>query len=142
MKKAVLLLAFSIATISLANSLPKKAVGEYYAEVQDYEFKKENNKKMRASGFDIALILRESSVTYHCGKLHFEGTYQSIVANGNEIDVKLKMGTSVEVAFDMNVMIDTKEGSILISGMESVPSTELWRSDVIEKKNKGGFGRL
>ena len=143
MKKAllftVLFLSMSWATHAL--KIPKKIIGQYQAEVPDFDFE-DNGRTVHASGYTLSLILKEEFMLYKSGILELQGSYKSLSENGGLIDLAVEISDNVAIEFDLGLTIDKKTGSIAVSGLKGLPEITLHKKEIQVEKNNRGFKRL
>ena len=133
MLRASILILFLASFFVSAETVPKKIQGQYQAEVPGFEFE-DNNRTIKTAPYQVTLTLKEDYLWYLCGSIKFYGTYTSVVEKDNIINVKVNISNDMSINFDMDLSVDKKSRSLIISGLKGVPITELPKRDIILKK--------
>jgi hypothetical protein len=140
MLKTFLFTLSFIALNGFAIEIPKKLLGEYYAEVSSYDFE-HNDRDLKASSHIIRIILKEDAVWYQSGKLTLEGDYKEVKTEGQNVLFDINVSNSKSINFDFNLNVNKKTGEAFLSGLKGVPDTKMRKRPSKPEKNRG-FRRL
>ena len=121
-------------------NVPKKVVGQYEADIPDFEFE-ENGETKHATGFLLSIFLRENDLLYRAGSLEFKGKYTDVSQNGQYVDMKVNLFNNSSVTFDLDLIFDKKTNQLAVHGIKGIEEVVCGRRQVtVEKKTR--FRRL
>ena len=130
------MIAFSATSITI----PKKVIGQYDAEVPDFEFE-ENGQTKRAAGFTLSILLRETNLLYRMGTMEYSGTYTEVVQKGAFVDMKVNIKSNSTLEFDLDLKWDKKSKTLAVKGIKGIDEVVCNKKEEVAVKNKG-FKRL
>jgi len=124
MKKALLTLVLFVSIAANSTDLPKVCLGQYEAKVPAFEFV-DNNNTIKASAYDVKLVLFEDHIKYYCGEIELTGFYESVEDSSGEVNMAVTVTNSISIDFDFNLLLDKKTKSLKIIGLNGVPEAQL-----------------
>ena len=140
MKKTLLFCALLFAFSASSITIPKKVIGQYDAEVPDFEFE-ENGQTKKAAGFLLSIKLRETNLLYRMGTMEYSGTYTEVLQKGGFVDIKVNVTNNNSLEFDLDLKWDKKTKTLSVKGIKGIEEVICSKVDDMAEKNKG-FKRL
>ena len=129
MKKALIILSVFTAINANSTDLPKVCLGQYETKVPAFEFV-QNDMLIKASSYNVKLVLFKDYLKYFCGSMEFTGFYEEIDDSSDEVNLSVSITNNISVDFDFELLLNKKTKSIQISGLKGVPVTKLPKSQI------------
>ncbi|MFT4599911.1 MAG: hypothetical protein ACI857_000078 [Arenicella sp.] len=137
MKKALFLIAILAANVANSTDLPKICLGQYETEVPAFEFVK-NDQLIKASAYDVKLVLFKDHLSYFCGSIEFTGFYDMIENSADEVNMNISVTNSISVDFDFELLLDKKSKTMKMFGLKGVPEMSIPKRQIklTKKRNQ------
>ncbi|OIQ37677.1 MAG: hypothetical protein BM555_00355 [Crocinitomix sp. MedPE-SWsnd] len=135
MNKALLIFALFASIVANSTVVPKVCLGQYEAKIPAFEFV-DNDKTIKASAYDVKLVLFYDHIKYYCGEIELLGFYESVEDSSGEVNMAVTVTNSISIGFDFNLLLDKKTKSLKITGLNGVPEAQLSKRQIkLTKKN-------
>jgi hypothetical protein len=134
---SLVLLAFT----SFSAELPKKILGTYDADIPAFEFEYQN-KTLKASGFHVSLVLKSEIMIYKCGSLEFDGIYEEVLEEGDNVNIGVSIMNTENVKFDLDLCYNKKNRSVSMCSLVGIPAPNMQKREIVLKSQGSRFGRL
>lgn len=141
MKKGLIIIVLFVAFRANSIDIPKKILGQYDADIPAFTFKF-NDKEFKASAYHLSIIVKSDILWYKCGNLLFSGSFQSIMEDSENVNVKANFSNEQSISFKLNFIINKKTRSLAIASHNGIPATNLIKREIVLKKKRGSFNSL
>lgn len=129
MKNLTLLTFLLCTTLSYSFEIPNKLLGRYETTIPDFEFE-DNGHTVQAAGYNLAVVLRENYLWYHCGSMQLYGTFTETAENEDNLDIKVNVSNDISISFDFDLSINKKTKSIAITGLKGLPELNMRKHQI------------
>lgn len=129
MKTLLSLTLLLCTSLSFSFEIPKKLLGRYETHIPDFEFQ-DNGRTVQASGYNIAIALREDYLWYYCGSLQFFGVFTQTSEDDENLDISVNVSNDLSIAFNFDLSLNKKTRSIAITGLTGIPEVTLKKHEI------------